>query len=203
MAQYILDVDKVQECMWKIVDARIHRHYPGYLCVKRLATREGHTQDLNFEYDAFFNLFFKVRDYAEPYFVPFGRRHTQVEDLWFNSNVAGTYSDQSIRPDQPFDRVVDVEKPDNQNKASLRPNHWEKAREHLTGSDKVPATALSGFLYRDFAVEIDTTPDGEELIKMFRDEFGYNPDDAGANEEFEHLYNTDDIEITNDDFTQI
>lgn len=203
MAQYVLDPDVVQDCMWELVDARIHRHYPGYLCVKRLAERDGKTQNLDFEYDAFFDLFFKVRDYADPYFVPFGQRHTQVDDLWFNENVAGTYSAQSIRPDQPFDRVVNVEKPDSQNKVSLRDRHWEKAREHLTGDAQVPVTALAGFLYRDFAVECDPEPDGEELIKVFCDEFGYNPDDADETDQYNHLYTTDDIEIVNDDFTQI
>jgi len=203
MAQYVLDSERVQDCMWRIVDARVHRHFPGYLCVKRLAERETRTSDLDFEYDAFFDTFFKVRDYADPYFVPFGQRHTNVEDLWFNENVAGTYSAQSIRPDQPFDRVVDVEKPDTQNKATLRSNHWELAREHLTGSDKVPVTAVAGFLYRDFAVEIDSEPDGEELVKIFRDEFGYDPDDSDEDEQYEHLYDSDDIEITSDDFTQI
>jgi hypothetical protein len=203
MAQYVLDPETVQDCMWDLVDARVHRHYPGYLCVKRLANRDGHSRDLDFEYDAFFNLFFKVRDYADPYFVPFGQRHTQVADLWFNENVAGTYSAQSIRPDQPFDRVVDVEKVNNQNKASLRDQHWEKAREHLTGSDKVPVTALTGFLYRDFALEFDSTPEGEDLVRVFREEFGYDPGDSSETEEFEHLYTMDDIEVGNEDFTQV
>jgi len=203
MAQYVLDSERVQDCMWRIVGASVHRHFPGYLCVKRMAEREGRTSDLDFEYDAFFDTFFKVRDYADPYFVPFGQRHTNVEDLWFNENVAGTYSAQSIRPDQPFDRVVDVEKPDTQNKATLRSNHWELAREHLTGSNKVSVTAVAGFLYRDFAVEIDSEPDGEELVKIFRDEFGYDPDDSNEDEQYEHLYDSDDIEITSDDFTQI
>ncbi len=203
MAQYVLDSNTIRDCMWTIVDAGVHRHYPGYLCTKRLSEREGHDQKLKFEYDAFFDMFFKVRDYADPYFVPFSQRHTQVDDLWFNQNVAGTYSAQSIRPNQPFDRVVDVEKIDNQNTVSLREQHWKKAREHLTGADKVPVTALAAFLYRDFAVEIDSEPNGEELVKIFRDEFGYDPDKADENKEFRHLYDTDDIEIVNDDFTQI
>ena len=54
-----------------------------------------------------------------------------------------------------------------------------------------------------FAVEIDSEPDGEELIKIFRDEFGYDPDDSDEDEQYEHLYDSDDIEITSDDFTQI
>ncbi|MCQ4334932.1 hypothetical protein KM295_15885 [Natronomonas sp. F2-12] len=99
--------------------------------------------------------------------------------------------------------MVEVENTNNQNKASLRDQHWEKAREHLTGADKVPVTAVAGFLYRDFALEYDFMPDGEDLVNVFRDEFGYDSDDPDERAEFDHLYTTDDIEIVNEDFTQI
>ena len=94
--------------MWALSEENIHRHFAGYLGIKRTCEVEDTRDRVFFDYDGFFNAFFKVRDDNAPYILPFDTSEIdERSDFWFNENVAGSYSTSSIRDDKPFAQVVD------------------------------------------------------------------------------------------------
>lgn len=177
--------------MWAVANHPTHRHFPGYLGLKRTARIEGQSTGLDFDYTGFYDAFLRVRDDDNPYLTPFGpKTDSGRHSLWFNRNVAGTYAPSSIRPDQPFSRVVTVEGTGNSATYALVDDHHEQAREELLKGQRLPATSLACFLYRDFAVETDDEPSVDDLMTIFRYEFGYRDDRETETEEFEHLFET-------------
>lgn len=191
MSRYVLKPAVVELCMWAVATRPTHRHLPGYLGLKRTARIEGKSGGLDFDYTGFYDAFLRVRDDDNPYLTPFGpNTDPDRHSLWFNSNVAGTYAPSSIRPNQPFSRVVTTEGSGHSATYALVEDHHEHAREELLQGQRLPVVSLSVFLYRDFAVETDDEPSADDLVTIFRDEFGYRSDEANETEEFEHLYET-------------
>lgn len=179
--------------MWAVANQPSHRHLPGYLGLKRTARIEGQSTGLDFDYTGFYDAFLRVRDDDNPYLTPFGpNTDPDRHSLWFNRNVAGTYAPSSIRQDQPFSRVVTVEGSGNSATYVLVDDHHERAREELLQDQRLPVIPLAGFLYRDFAIEKDGEPRVEDLVTVFRDEFGYRDGETNEAEEFEYLYETEE-----------
>lgn len=195
MSHYVLKPKVVESCMWTVANRPTHRHLPGYLGLKRTARIEGRSAELDFDYTGFYNAFLRVRDDDNPYLTPFGpNTDPGRRSLWFNRNVAGTYAPSSIRPNQPFSRVVTVEGSGHSATYALVEGHHEQAREELLQGQRLPVTPLAGFLYRDFAVETDDEPSVEDLVTVFRDEFGYRDDVDSESTEFEYLYEAGEID---------
>lgn len=193
MPQYVLKPSVVEECMWTLANASLHRHIPGYLCIRKTAGEEGRTDNLPFHYNEFFDEFFRIRDDSadKPFLVPFTQSKNPTRDgIWLNSNVAGTYAPSSIRPNQALAQVIENEEGGHNARWRLRDNHWELAREHLCEGNKIPIEALAGFLFRDYAITSDD-PALDDLVTAFTQEFGYDRD----GEEFRHLYSTGSIDL--------
>ncbi|UVE49655.1 hypothetical protein KU306_12145 [Haloferax larsenii] len=195
MAQYVLHPDAVEGCMWDLAEEKIHRHFGGYLGMLRTAEVEGKTDDLFFDYEGFFDAFFKVRDDGYPYLVPFDTTDLDDrEDFWFNDNVGGSYSTSSIRDDLPFSSVVDYGGRYADRWWTLKDNHHEIAFEEMLERE-VPVEPLAGFLYRDFAIELDEgEPSIDHYVRIFREEFGLVDDEGEPTEVYNHLFRSVDFD---------
>jgi len=199
MTEYVLTTDAVRRCIDELIELSVHRHFPGYLCLVQEADRRGRDTGLEFEYNDFFDAFFKVAgDGDKPYFVPFREHGTEhMSTLRFNRNVAGTYAPSSLRDTSPLREVAAVEG-ERQNAAwTLADEHWILARTHFCNSESIPVEALAGFLFRDYALSAQN-PNSETLVDAFCEEFYY----GRASDEFQHLYDMGEFEVSAEDFTE-
>jgi hypothetical protein len=194
MGRFVLKPNVVESCMWALSEENIHRHFAGYLGIKRTCEVEDTRDRVFFDYDGFFNAFFKVRDddEDEPYLHPFDTSEIdERSDFGFNENVAGSYSTSSIRDHKPFAQVVDYGGSYSDRWWTLVDDHLDIAwREMLEA--KVPVEPLAGFLYRDFAVEAEESASIDDFVEIFREEFGFEDDD-----EFDQLFRNVDIDYEN------
>lgn len=198
MTQYVLKPSVVKECFWRLVDAPIHRLFPGYLCLQQQARVEGRTSELAFPYNKFFDTYFQVLDGDKPYLVPFTQAENPADSsLWFNANVAGTYAPSSLRPTSPLKQVATLEEGGHNAKWGLNTEHHKLARLEICDDEPVPVESLAAYLFRDFAFDIDE-PSAYTMVKAFTEEFGY---DLGG-PAFAHLYETGDSDITEEAFIE-
>lgn len=196
MTQYILKPSVVKDCFWRLVEAPIHRLFPGYLCLQQQAVLEGRTKGLSFPYNDFFDSYFQVIEGDKPYLVPFTQAENPSEtSLWFNENVAGTYAPSSLRSSSPLMQVATLEEGGHNAKWALKTDHWKLARLNICDDEKIPIESLSAYLFRDYAFDTDD-PTAYTLVSAFSEEFGY---DIGGTA-FAHLYETGDSDITEEAF---
>jgi hypothetical protein len=198
MTEYVLTKEAVRDCIDELVKLPAHRHFPGYLCLVREAGRGGRTTGLDFNYNEFFDAFFRVADGDKPYFVPF----KEADDpnwptLRFNENVAGTYAPSSLRDTSPLRDVANVDGSGHGATWSLVDEHWIPACTHFCNSTRVSVEALAGFLFRDYAFSAHA-PDGNTLVDAFCEEFYY----GRASDEFQHLYEMGAVEFGSEDFRE-
>lgn len=198
MTEHVLTEETVRDCIDKLIELPVHRHFPGYLCLVREAEQRGRTTNLNFEYTEFFNEFFRIADGDKPYFVPF----KQAEDpswstLRFNENVAGTYAQSSLRDTSPLIEVVNADGSGQDTIWSIVDEHWIVVRTRLCNSTRIPVEALAGFLFRDYAFSAHE-PDENTLIDTFCEEFYY----GRTSDDFKHLYETGAMDINTEDFRE-
>jgi len=198
MSEYILDVDAVRESFWYLVDLPIHRLFPGYLCLRQEAGRENRLDDLDFNYNEFFDQYFEMRSGKKPYLVPFTVDDFEETELWFNKNVAGTYAPSSLRTTTPLLKVGEFEKDGRKSYWKLFDNHAELAKEHLSSGEKVPVEPLAAFLFRDYGFEVEN-PSADTLVQAFCEEFVYDRSDS----DFTDLYSTGDTDIESNDFIEL
>jgi len=178
---YVIRVEVVRECIAVLREQRIHSFFPAYLHLRRQAAARDRLTDLTPNWNELGTLLeVPGGPFGRPYFRPFWPGPAQAGQEWLNPNLAGSYAPSSIR-ELPR-RVIDIQG----GKFSLRPRHWELAREHLADNRPVPVLALAGFFLRDFGLVKRETPSLAELIAIFRQEFGYR--DGIDNEEFDYLY---------------
>lgn len=198
MTEYILDIDAVQESFWNLVDRRIHRLFPGYLCLRHEAGIENKLDELNFDYNEFFDKFFEIRSGKKPYLVPFTVDEFEETELWFNENVAGTYAPSSLRTTTPLLKVGEFEKDGRKSWWKLYDNHAELAREHLCNDRHVPVEHLAAFLFRGYGFQVED-PSADTLVQAFCEEFVYDRDAS----DFTELYSTESTDIGSSDFIEL
>lgn len=180
-ATYVLTNPVVQWGVQELQRHRLHPFLPAYLILRRQAAREGSLTDLRPRWEEL-EVFFRVEGGppGKPYFRPFWHLARDAGQEWLNPNLAGSYAPSSLRT-VPLSVVTT-----SGSLFSLKPRHWELARDALTYSKRIPAIALCLFLYRDFGFISDAgEPAPEALVALFRDDFGYGGDDDA---EFHHLY---------------
>ncbi|WP_186203794.1 hypothetical protein [Burkholderia gladioli] len=157
--------------LWK---TKVHQAFAGYLCVKFYA-RSSDTTSVKVDFKGFFDRFLRVPDGTErrPYIMPFNKSENKSPDeIWFNSNPAGSYAGSSVRPQSPIRAVYNWTGSGRNTLFSLLPNHASNARKDMLFNRALPIQALSVFLYRE-AVFLADAPIMDDLITLFRDEFGF------------------------------
>ncbi|WP_124595715.1 hypothetical protein [Burkholderia stagnalis] len=138
---------------------------------------------------AFFDTFLAVPGgpIKKPYVLPFVPQGQGKDDIWFNQNVAGSYAPSSIRTQSPMRQVCAFSGSRGDSEFSLIANHSEGAKTYMLFGGLVPADALSIFLYRDYSFRGES-PSGNDLIEIFRDEFGFRESIADENAQYKRLF---------------
>lgn len=183
---YVARKQIVAQSLVRLREQKTHTLFAGYLHLQQRASQLGRLQDLQPEFLPFFKRFFFVGNHplGTPYIKPFTEQKASTKNLWLNENVAGSYAPSSVRPEQPFRQVVNIEG----KKYSLRPDHARRALEFLLYSNPVQAADLAVFLYRDFGLLGDSRTI-KDVIDIFAYEFGYvSEPGAPLSEEFQTLY---------------
>jgi hypothetical protein len=189
---YVLTPAAVRECITLLRKQRIHPYFPAYLHLRQRAAAEESLTNLHPSWDDL-SPFLQVRGAPsrKPHFRPFTQNAGGGGDEWLNPNLAGSYAPSSLRVGQAPLRVVEFGS--DRGTFSLRPNHWQLAREHLLNDERIPLAALAGFMLRDFGFEMDDDlpPAYPELEAAFAETFGYT--DSSADTELDYLYDREPI----------
>ena len=163
---------------------KTHNLFAGYLHLQQQASLRGQLNDLQPQFLDFFKQFFLVPGHplGTPFLKPFELSPSE-KNLWLNKNVAGTYAPSSLRPDQPFRKVVDIVR----GVYTLHKDHAERARRFLL-SEPVLVAELAVFLYRDYGLGQNSLTIFD-LINIFAFEFGYSATEGSTlSKSFHILY---------------
>lgn len=190
----------VARALARLRDQKTHTLFAGYLHLQQQASLLGRLDDLKPEFMPFFKRFFEVKNYplGTPYVKPFTEQNASAKNLWLNENVAGSYAPSSLRPDQPFRRVVRIA----EKSYSLSPDHARRALTYLLFSEPVQAADLAVFLYRDFGL-LGDSPTIMDLIDIFAYEFGYASEPgAEPDSDFRVLYSLESAKHWEEDWLE-
>ena len=176
----------VAKSLHRLRAQKTHTLFAGYLYLQKLSSELARLDDLKPEFLPYFKKFFLVKDHplGTPYIKLFTERPPSNKNLWLNQNVAGSYAPSSLRPEQPFRQVVNIQG----KKYSLPHDHAQRAFEHLLFSTPVSVIDLAIVLYRDFGIS-ENVANWQDLVEVFAYEFGYadQPGDD-PNKNFRILY---------------
>lgn len=180
---YVILSQRVRESIDALLEHQTHQFFIAYLYLRSLAAREGRLDQLAPSWPELGEwLRMEGGPPGKPHFRPFWKGQRNAGQEWLASNLAGSYSPSSLRT-EPL-RVVQT---DAAGKFSLRENHAELALEHLLFGEPIQAAALAGFLYRDYGFIAPAPPTVDDLIAVFRRDFGFDEEHTA---EFETLYVT-------------
>jgi hypothetical protein len=183
---YVVRRQIVARCLSRLREQKTHTLFAGYLYLQQRASQLDRLEDLQPEFLPFFKQFFLVGNHplGAPYIKLFTEQKASTKNLWLNENVAGSYAPSSLRPGQPFRKVVNIEG----RKYSLPFDHAHRALTHLLYSVPVQVADLSVVLYRDFGLLGDSMTI-DDLIDIFAYEFGYAKEPGSeTDEKFRILY---------------
>lgn len=190
----------VARSLTRLREQKTHTLFAGYLYLQQRSTELGRLDDLQPVFLPFFKKFFEVANHplGTPYIKIFTEQKASERNLWLNENVAGSYAPSSLRPNQPFRKVVDIK----EREYSLPSNHAARALEFLLYGNPVQIFDLAVVLYRDYGF-VKTAFTIHDLISVFTFEFGY-ADQPGAtpNENFELLFHLDSEESWDEDWLE-
>lgn len=201
MPEYVLTEDEARDAFLKLSNIDLHRSFPGYLGLKWASSKAGNTDDFQFDYNDFFDSFFKIREpsVGKPYVIPFNptdNPDSSTENMWLQNNAAGSYGP-SFNGVAYGKMVENVSGSGTSADWSLVNDYWNVARDNMLDGNSIPVELVAAFLLRDFKIEMDE-PGADGLVEAFRDEFGYEESDSDYNA----LYLTDTGHIGADDFEQ-
>jgi len=180
-AVFVLPVGRVRECIRKLLSRDTHPFFVAYLYLRSLARRSGSLTGLTPEWAELGRLLeVPGASASKPYLRPFWKGEHNAGQEWLNQNLAGSFAPSSLR--EVPSRVVET---DAQGRFNLRPNHDDLARTHLLYDVPLPALAVAGFMFRDFGFVAQSRPTPEDLVDLFRREYGYDDES-----EFDRLYET-------------
>lgn len=195
MPEYVIHPDVVRRCIDDLDSLKIHPHFAAYLGLTRLAEQQGTKRNLDYDYESFYDQFFKVTmdgrrnmviDGSEKeYLVPFTNPHAR--SIWRSDNQPQQVSPGTAgrsTANVGLNNVTDIDI--DAATYTLLDRHWELARDHLTYEEKVPVVPLAVFMFRDFGFEADEPPEIHDLVELFREEFGFEDD-----ERYDHLFRDD------------
>jgi len=179
----------VAHSLKRLREQKTHTLFAGYLCLQRRVGELNRLEDLQPNFLLFFKEFFLVADHplGTPFIKAFTEQKPSTRNLWLNRNVAGSYAPASLRPDQPFRKVVEI----SDRKYSLPTDHAHRALKHLAFGNQIQAADLAVVLYRDFAFTEELLSI-HNLVQTFCYEFGYSREiEDHPNADFDALYSTE------------
>ena len=206
MTEYVLKPSVVQSCVSEISSRKINSLFAGYLGVKRSYAAEGKdttgidssSDGVKFDYKEYLDRYYRLDGEDDAHFVPFTEKNGALEkNLWLQ-HAPGTYTPSSVPVN--FQKVVETSGSRSKAKYKLKENHWEIVHAEYCDEEQVPVDAVAGFLYRDFALELedDEEPSADLLLEAFREEFGYEEDGT----EYTLLYEEDVLGIDKESFEE-
>jgi hypothetical protein len=196
----VIRQEVVARCLNRLREQKTHTLFAGYLYLQQRASQFGRLTDLQPDFLSYFEKYFLVENHplGAPYIKIFTEQKPSDKNLWLNQNIAGSYAPSSLRPGQPFRKVVDIEN----KKYSLPSDHARKAFEHLLYSEPVRVAELAVVLYRDFGL-INESITITDLIDIFAYEFGYTKSqEAQPNADFQILFSYDSIQNLETDWLE-
>jgi len=191
----------VARSLARLREQKTHTLFAGYLYLQYRAAQLGRLNDLQPVFSPFFKQFFQVANHplGTPYIKIFTEHQASEKNLWLNENVAGSYAPSSLRPDQPFRKVVTIDK----KIYSLPADHAAHALEYLLFSKPVEVADLAVVLYRDYGL-LGEVVSVEELVGIFTYEFGYaNQPGAEPDENFQTLYSLQTTKNWDEDWLEV
>jgi hypothetical protein len=189
---YLVKKEVVASCLERLRQRKTHEHFAGYLCLLYRSAENGDTKNIQPSFPEFFEKFYRVPGCPAgyPYIKPFISKPPTLNNIWLNSNVAGSYAKSSIR--STFNEVVSV----GSSGYSLKRNHSKMALKHLLYSVPLNVFDLAIFLYRDFPLVGDTVTI-EDVVSIFAVEFGYESPEGERDSDFETLFTEERPDILN------
>ncbi|WP_175887654.1 hypothetical protein [Burkholderia contaminans] len=174
---------------------RIHPAFAAYLCLKLASRSAGAVSGLRPNFRNFFDTFLAVPGGPpkKPYVMPFAEQGQSISNIWFNSNVAGSYAPSSIRPQSPMRKVSAFSGNGRKVEFNLIANHSDGAKTYMLFGGNVSAAALAVFFYRDYSFR-GTTPSLADLVSIFRDDFGYRESHSDEVAQYRQLFDESGID---------
>lgn len=189
----VLTTDAVGWCIDQLTVRKVHTFFPAYLVLRKRAQEQGTdsvTPDLSLLAEL---LEVPGGPPNKPYFRPFWHGGGATEKRWLNKNIAGSYAGSSLRS-RPL-KVLGYE----DGAFTFEGNHWERAKEYLLYGERIPAELVAGFFYRNYAFQTEAhLPVLDDLISVFRDDFGYGAPLDEPDAEFDALF-----EVSEPDFERV
>ncbi|MDQ1712056.1 MAG: hypothetical protein QOE45_1506 [Frankiaceae bacterium] len=176
---WVLRLDAVQRSVRRLIGRSTHAFYPGYLHLRQQAARAGSLSHIQAEWSRLGHLLeVPGAPKRKPYLKPFNTPANRADQFyWWNSNIPGSYAPSSLRAGQGPLEVVSVNADGTYN---LPPDHAERAVRHLLNRAPLPAADVAVFLLRDHGIVAPVEPTVDDLVDVFRREFGVVDDDEFA-----------------------
>lgn len=201
MTPLVIRQSIVARSLTRLREQKTHTLFAGYLYLQQRATQLGRLNDLQPEFLQFYKQFFEVVNHplGTPYIKIFTEQKASPRNLWLNENVAGSYAPSSLRPNQPFRKVVEIK----EREYSLPPDHAMSALKYLLYGKPVQVADLVILLYRDYGF-IKKTFAIQDLISVFAYEFGYvDKHEAMPNEDFNLLFSLETAAHWDEDWLEM
>jgi hypothetical protein len=164
-----------------LLERETHQFFIAYLWLRRQSNLQGTQSAINPHWAELGGLL-RVADAPtdRPYLRPFWSGNRPDGKEWLNSNLAGSYAPSSIRlaPREVIDTTAAGD-------FILRKDHSSRALSKLLLGNQMPVVPLACFLFREYGFISDIEPATDDLIRIFREEFGYSSSDE---HEFQTLY---------------
>jgi hypothetical protein len=198
---HVIQKQVVARALYRLREQRTHTLFIGYIHLQQRSAELERLEDLQPDFTSFFKQFLRVGNHplGTPYIKLFTEQRASEKNLWLNENIAGSYAPSSLRPDQPFRKVVNIIG----GKYSLPIEHATLAYEYLLYSHPVRVADLALVLYRDYGLTDDVS-NIFDIINIFAYEFGYSDYLAAPpNNDFRTLFRYDGVEEWNADLLEL
>lgn len=165
----------------------IHPLFVGYLHLQRRSGELDRLIDLQPDFLSYYKEFFYIEGHplGTPYIRVFTDKPASQSNLWLNANVAGSYAPSSLRPNQPFRKVIKIES----KTYSLPDDHAAAAYKNLMYENKIDPFYFAAFIYRDFCFNKEDLS-VSDLVDVFRQDFGYT-NEQHSRSNFEQIFKMD------------
>ena len=200
MTPLVIRPSIVARSLSRLREQKTHTLFAGYLYLQQRAAALERLNDLRPEFLHFYKRFFEVANHplGTPYIKIFTEQQASERNLWLNENVAGSYAPSSLRPNQPFRKVVHIEG----REYSLSDDHAVRAMEHLLYGKPIQVADLAAVLYRDYGF-LKEAFSIKDLISVFAYEFGYSDQPEGTPDaNFDLLFSLENVAQWNEDWLE-